>query len=432
MNVTKTNDTHEKVQDFQNRLYLTAKTNKKRRFHAIYDKIYRKDILEEAWKRVKTNGGAGGIDKISIADVKQYGEEKLLCEIAEELKANQYRCKPVRRTYIPKGDGNKRALGIPTIKDRVVQMATKMVIEPVFEADFQPCSYGFRPKRSAKQAMDKIFEVADTGNALWVIDADIKDYFGSINHDKLMLLVEQRISDRRVLKLIKGWLKAGIVEAGCYSVSRVGAPQGGVISPLLSNIYLNYFDSHWARKFTHLGKLVRYADDFVILCKRKAQAEEAMQAVRWIMNKLELTMHSEKTKLVDMYFGKDSFDFLGFNNRFQRSRNKSWKWYWTLHQTPSSKSMKKMRANIKEVFRSPSRLQLSIEEMVKILNPKIVGMRNYYTRRFSRQKLWKIEKYINRKFTKWYNRKRQRNYRLGNAVKVAELTNKAGLARMCG
>lgn len=199
---------------------------------------------------------------------------------------------------------------------------------------------------------------------------------------------------------------------------------------MLSNIYLNYFDIYWNRKFAHLGELVRYADDFVILSKRMAQAEQAMQAVQWIMRKLELTMHSEKTRLVDMYFGKDSFDFLGFNNRFQRSRNKNWKWYWTLHQTPSNKSMKKMRANIKAVFASPSRLQWSIEDMIKMLNPKVVGMRNYYTRRFSRQKLWKIDKYINRKFTKWYNRKKQRNYRLGNAAKIAELTSNAGLLRM--
>lgn len=432
MIVKETKNTHEKVRDFQNRLYLTAKTSKKRRFHAMYDKIYRKDILEEAWKRVKTNGGAGGIDKVSIDDVKAYGEEELLCEIAEELKSDLYRCKPVRRTYIPKADGSKRALGIPTIKDRIVQMATKIVIEPVFEADFQNCSYGFRPKRSAKQAMDKIFEVSDAGNALWVIDADIKDYFGSINHEKLMLLVEQRISDRKVLKLIREWLRAGIMEAGGYCESTVGAPQGGVISPLLSNIYLNYFDMYWNCKFAHLGELVRYADDFVILSKRMAQAEQAMQAVQWIMRKLELTMHSDKTRLVDMYFGKDSFDFLGFNNRFQRSRNKNWKWYWTLHQTPSNKSTKKMRANIKAVFASPSRLQWSIEDMIKMLNLQIVGMRNYYTRRFSRQKLWKIDKYINRKFTKWYNRKKQRNYRMGNAAKIAELTNNAGLLRMCG
>jgi group II intron reverse transcriptase/maturase len=235
-------NTHEKVRDFQNRLYLTAKADRKRKFYALYDKIYRNDILEEAWKRVKQNGGTGGIDKVSIDDVKTYGEEKLLGEIAEELRTGKYRCKPVRRSYIPKPDGRKRALGIPTIKDRIVQMAAKIVIEPVFEADFQPCSYGFRPKRSAKQAMDRIFEVSDKGGALWVIDADIKVYFGSINHDKLLLLIKQRITDRRVLKLIKGWLKAGVLENGKYSENTLGAPQGGVISPLLSNIYLIYFD----------------------------------------------------------------------------------------------------------------------------------------------------------------------------------------------
>jgi RNA-directed DNA polymerase len=316
-------NTHEKVRDFQNRLYLTAKADRKRRFYALYDKIYRNDILEEAWKRVKQNGGTGGIDKVSIDDVKTYGEEKLLGEIAEELRTGKYRCKPVRRSYIPKPDGRKRALGIPTIKDRIVQMAAKIVIEPVFEADFQPCSYGFRPKRSAKQAMDRIFEVSDKGGALWVIDADIKDYFGSINHDKLLLLVKQRITDRRVLKLIKGWLKAGVLENGKYSESTLGAPQGGVISPLLSNIYLNYFDVYWNKAFGHLGELVRYADDFVILCKRLSHAEEAFRSVKWIMGKLELTLHSEKTRLVDMYYGKDSFDFLGFNNRFQRFRNKN-------------------------------------------------------------------------------------------------------------
>lgn len=425
-------NTHKKVRDFQNRLYLTAKADRKRKYYAMYDKIYREDILQEAWTRVKRNGGSGGIDKISIADVKSYGEDKLLKEIAEELRTEKYRCKPVRRTYIPKSDGKKRPLGIPTIKDRIVQMAAKLVIEPVFEADFQDFSYGFRPKRSAIQAMDKIFEIADKGMALWVIDADLRDYFGSINHDKLMLLVKQRIVDRKVLKLIKGWLKAGIMENRTVTESTLGAPQGGVISPLLSNIYLNYFDVYWKWGFSHLGELVRYADDFVILCKRRAQAEEALKAVKWIMNKLELTLHSEKTRLVDMYFGKDSFDFLGFNNRFQKFRNKAWKWYWTLQQVPSKKAMKKMRANIKEVFKSPSRLLLSMDEMIKLLNPKIVGMRNYYTRRFTRPWLWKIDKYINYKFTRWYNRKKQRNYRMGNAAKVRELTVNAGLASICG
>jgi len=430
VNAHKANDTIDKARQLQRKLYLAAKANRKRRFHAMYDKIYRMDILQEAWKRVKANGGAGGIDKVSIEDVKAYGEDKLLSEIAETLECNNYRPLPVRRTYIPKNDGSKRPLGIPIIKDRIVQMATKIVIEPVFEAAFMDCSFGFRPKRSAHQALDKIYEVADRGDALWVIDADIKDYFGCINHEKLMLLVKQRISDRRIQKLIWQWLKAGIMERGEYQTSDKGAPQGGVISPLLSNIYLNYFDYVWTKQYSHLGILVRYADDFVILSKRRQQAVQALQAVHQIMEKLELTIHEGKTKLVDMYFGKEGFDFLGFHNRFKRGRTKTWKWYWRLFQVPSQKAMKKMRSNIKAEFASPVRLLWSIQDMIKLLNPKIVGMRNYYNREFAQEKLWHIDRYVVKKFTKWYNSKRQRQYRLGNMGKVRELIYGSGLARM--
>lgn len=430
MNAQKANDTIDKARQLQRKLYLAAKVNRKRRFHAMYDKIHRIDILQEAWKRVKTNGGAGGIDKVSIEDVKAYGENKLLDEISEVLECNNYRPLPVRRTYIPKNDGSKRPLGIPVIKDRIVQMATKIVIEPVFEADFLDCSFGFRPKRSAIQALDKIYEVADRGEALWVIDADIKDYFGSINHDKLMLLVKQRISDRRILKLIWQWLKAGVMEKGKYQKSDKGAPQGGVISPLLSNIYLHYFDYVWTRQYSHLGILVRYADDFVILSKRKQQAVQALQAVHQIMSKLELTIHEGKTKLVDMYFGKAGFDFLGFHNRFKRGRTKTWKWYWRLFQVPSQKAMKKMRTNIKAEFASPARKRWSLKDMIKLLNPKIVGMRNYFNREFAQEKLWHIDRYVVQKFTKWYNSKRQRQHRLGNMNEIRELIYRNGLARM--
>ena len=430
MNAQKANDAIDKARQLQRKLYLAAKVNRKRRFHAMYDKIHRIDILQEAWKRVKTNGGAGGIDKVSIEDVKAYGENKLLDEISEVLECNNYRPLPVRRTYIPKNDGSKRPLGIPVIKDRIVQMATKIVIEPVFEADFLDCSFGFRPKRSAIQALDQIHEVADRGEALWVIDADIKDYFGSINHEKLMLLVKQRISDRRILKLIWQWLKAGVMEKGKYQKSDKGAPQGGVISPLLSNIYLHYFDCVWTRQYSHLGILVRYADDFVILSKRKQQAVQALQAVHQIMNKLELTIHEGKTKLVDMYFGKDGFDFLGFHNRFKRGRTKTWKWYWRLFQVPSQKAMKKMRTNIKAEFASPARKRWSLKDMIKLLNPKIVGMRNYFNREFAQEKLWHIDRYVVQKFTKWYNSKRQRQHRLGNMNEIRELIYRNGLARM--
>ena len=220
------------------------------------------------------------------------------------------------------------------------------------------------------------------------------------------------------------------MERGEYQKSDKGAPQGGVISPLLSNIYLNYFDYVWTKQYSHLGILVRYADDFVILSKRRQQAIQALQAVHQIMEKLELTIHEGKTKLVDMYFGKEGFDFLGFHNRFKRGRTKTWKWYWRLFQVPSQKAMKKMRSNIKAEFASPIRLLWSLQDMIKLLNPKIVGMRNYYNREFAQEKLWHIDRYVVKKFTKWYNSKRQRQYRLGNMNKVRELIYGNGLAHM--
>jgi len=255
VNALKANNTIEKVQQLQRKLYLAAKKTSKRKFHALYDKLSRMDILEEAWKRVKANRGAGGIDGISLTDVENYGVEKLLAEIRQTLQQGNYQPRPVKRVFIPKADNKKRPLGIPIIRDRIVQMAAKIVIEPVFEADFKESSYGFRPKRSAHQALE-IVRKACNNQGWWVVDADIQGYFDSINHDKLMKLVEMRINDRRILKLIRQWLKAGVMIDGKYEESVIGSPQGGVISPLLANIYLNYLDTVWEKNGQTLGKLV--------------------------------------------------------------------------------------------------------------------------------------------------------------------------------
>lgn len=428
MNALKANNTNEKVRELQRKLYRAAKLNSKRRFHALHDKTYRKDILLEAWKRVKSKGGAGGIDQVSIADVEAQGVEQFLADIRQELITGSYHPKPVRRTYIPKGNGERRPLGIPIIKDRVIQMAVKMVIEPLFEADFLDCSYGFRPKRNAHQALDRIRR--DTANkGWWVVDVDIKGYFNNINHEKLMLMVKQRISDRRILKMIWKWLKAGVMEDGAYAESDVGSPQGGVISPLLANIYLHYFDVKWERHGKHLGKLIRYCDDFVIVCRTKKDAEHALKAVNAVMEKLELELHPSKTRLVSMWDGKEGFDFLGFHHRRKVSETSKGQKFSETHQIPSKKAMQKMRDNIRKVFASRSTLLLDVQEMIEPLNRKIVGMRNYYGLKNAGKQLNKMDWYVIKKFTLWHNYKSQNKRRFSGISKVREIIYRNGLQK---
>jgi len=264
----------DKVRELQRKLYVCAKRSKTRRFHALYDRIYRSDVLWKAWHRVRSNKGAAGVDEVTLRFIEEQGAAQFLEGIQADLKAGRYRPSPVRRQYIDKGDGKPRPLGIPTVRDRVVQMATKdpegTPIEPIFEADFEPSSYGFRPKKSATEALEAIRIAGNQGHD-FVVDADIKGYFDSIDQEKLMVLVEERISDRRVLKLIRKWLKAGVMEDGTVRETLAGTPQGGVISPLLANIYLHLLDRIWAKKCGSLGVLIRYADDFVVMCTTESK-----------------------------------------------------------------------------------------------------------------------------------------------------------------
>lgn len=402
----KTNNSKEKVRQLQNKLYLTAKKCSTRRFHALYDKVYRKDVLIEAWKRVKANQGSSGIDGVSIEDIEIYGIEKYLEEIQNELMLGNYNPKPVKRVMIPKPDGSKRPLGIPTVKDRIVQMATKIAIEPVFEADFKDCSYGFRPKRSAKQALE-VVRKACNNKGYYVVDADIEKFFDRVNQDKLMKLVEQRISDRRILKLIRQWLKAGVLYGNILEVSELGTSQGSVISPLLANIYLNVFDRLWEKYGLTHGKLIRYADDSVIICKNKKSANHALNLMTYIMMKLDLTLNTTKTKTVCMWDGKEGFDFLGIHHRRFTKMRKNGTLYGDTFQYPSKKALKKMKSTIKENINQRHLLPKSEEELIKVMNPKIVGWRNYYKTRNDGKWLKAIDWYILCTFTRWYNKKHQ-------------------------
>jgi group II intron reverse transcriptase/maturase len=403
----------------QHVLYRAAKASPNRRFHALRDKVYREDVLWRAWVAVRRNNGAPGIDKTTLADVEEYGVTRLLGELADELRAGTWRPLPARKVLIPKtGSAERRPLAIAAVRDRIVQAAVKIVLEPVFEADFLSCSFGFRPRRSAHDALQVLIDESWQGRR-WVVETDIASCFSAIPHDKLMQAVEERISDQGVWTLLRAMLHAGVMEDGQVRREVTGAPQGGPASPLLCNIYLHRLDRAWDAG--RHGVLVRYCDDLVVMCATRQQAEAALAQLRQLLAGLGLELKEAKTRIVHLGEGGEGFDFLGFHHRLVRGRTPKSAHLTFLARWPSRRAVQHARDRIREIT-ARERLLVPAEIIVTELNMFLRGWAGYFRYGNSARALGQIRNHAFLRLALWMSKKGNRRHGWGWGIKQVLLS----------
>lgn len=420
----------DKVRALQHTLYRAAKADPGRRFHTLMDKVLRRDVLWRAWVAVRRNDGAPGVDRTTLAAVEEYGVTRLLDEVAAELREQRYRPLPARRVFIPKpGTSEHRPLSIPAVRDRIVQAAVKIVLEPVFEADFLPCSFGFRPKRGQHDALQVVIDEAWRGRR-WVVETDIANCFEAIPKDRLMQAVEERVADQSVLKLLRVILRAGVMDEGVVRHAANGTPQGGVISPLMCNVYLHRLDRQWDM-WAH-GVLVRFADDVLVMCKSREQAEAALSRLRRLLAELGLEPKEAKTRIVHLAEDGPGFDFLGFGHKWVRSRGvRGKRGVWFLARWPSDKAMRRARDRIRELT-VRSRLLLSVESVVEDLNVFLRGWAAYFRYGHSAIRFDKIRNYAVERLTLFIGKRHKRGRGFGLSVVAYLSPDQCGLISLNG